>query len=52
MIISKHGEGTAFSVGDPWLYNVCINYKKIPAEFENFWAGNELVKFLIENTRK
>jgi unsaturated rhamnogalacturonyl hydrolase len=52
MAVSKYGKGTVFAVGDPWLYNEYIDGHKIPAEFENFQAGKELVKWLLLQTRK
>lgn len=47
MAVSRYGKGTVFAVGDPWLYNEYTDGRKIPASFENFLAGNELVKWLI-----
>ena len=44
---AKYGKGTVFAVGDPWLYNEYTDGRKIPAEFENFTAANELVKWLL-----
>lgn len=45
---AKYGKGTVFAVGDPWFYNEYIDGRKLPAEFENFKATNDLVKWLIE----
>lgn len=45
---AKFGKGTVFAVGDPWLYNEYTDGRKIPAEFENFSAGNELVQWLLK----
>jgi unsaturated rhamnogalacturonyl hydrolase len=50
--ISKYGKGTIFAVGDPWMYNEYVNGRNIPPEFENLLAGKELVKWLIDQTRK
>ncbi len=44
----KYGKGTVFAVGDPWLYNEYLDGRKIPAEYENFSAANELVQWLLK----
>ena len=44
---AKYGKGTVFAVGDPWLYNEYTDGRKIPAEFQNFSAANELIKWLL-----
>jgi len=48
MATAKYGKGTVFAVGDPWLYNEYVDGRKIPAEFENFSAANELVQWLLK----
>ncbi|OWK72453.1 glycoside hydrolase family 88 protein [Pedobacter sp. AJM] len=45
---AKYGKGTVFAVGDPWFYNEYIDGRKLPAEFENFKATNDLVNWLIK----
>jgi len=52
MSVSKLGKGTVFAVGDPWFYNEYIDGRKIPAEYENYVAAEELVKWLLQQTRK
>ncbi|KAA9339901.1 glycoside hydrolase family 88 protein [Hymenobacter busanensis] len=42
------GKGTVLAVGDPWLYNEYTDGRKIPAEFENFKAGNDLATWLLQ----
>jgi unsaturated rhamnogalacturonyl hydrolase len=44
--IAKMGKGRVFAIGDPWLYNEYVDGRKIPAVYENFLAGAELVKWL------
>lgn len=44
--ISKYGKGTVFVIGDPWLYNEYVDGRKLPAEYENFKAGQDLVNWL------
>ncbi len=50
--VSKYGRGTVFAVGDPWFYNEYMDGRKLPAEYENYKAGEELVKWLGQQRRK
>jgi unsaturated rhamnogalacturonyl hydrolase len=50
--VSKHGKGTVFAIGDPWLYNEYVDGRKLPAEYENYQAATDLVNWLIGQTRK
>jgi len=52
MAVAKVGKGTVFAVGDPWLYNEYVDGRKLPAEYENFKAANDLALWLIQQTRK
>lgn len=45
---AKYGKGTVFAVGDPWFYNEYIDGRKLPADFENFKATNDLVNWSIQ----
>lgn len=49
MASAKYGKGTVFAVVDPWLYNEYTDGRKpeLPASYQNFQAGNELVRWLI-----
>ncbi len=49
---AKYGKGTVFALGDPWIYNEYLDGRKIPAEFENFTAANELVQWLLNKAKK
>ena len=49
--IAKYGKGSVFAVGDPWLYNEYTDGRKIPAEFQNFSAANELVQWLLKQAK-
>ena len=46
--VSKLGKGTVFATGDPWLYNEYTDGRKLPMEYENFKAANNLVLWLIK----
>jgi unsaturated rhamnogalacturonyl hydrolase len=52
MAVAKYGSGTVFAIGDPWIYNEYLDGRKLPAEFENYKAAEELIKWLIRQTKK
>ncbi|HEX8499977.1 MAG TPA: DUF4350 domain-containing protein [Pyrinomonadaceae bacterium] len=49
--VAKHGRGTVFAVGDPWLYNEYVDGRKLPAEYENYKAAQDLSRWLLERSR-
>jgi unsaturated rhamnogalacturonyl hydrolase len=49
---AKSGKGTVFAVGDPWLYNEYLDGRKLPSEYPNFKAAEDLVKWLLLQSRK
>ena len=48
MAVSKVGKGTVFAVGDPWFYNEYLDGRKLPAEYDNYDAAKDLVKWLLQ----
>jgi unsaturated rhamnogalacturonyl hydrolase len=44
---AKYGKGTVFAMVDPWLYNEYTDGRKLPAVYDNFAAGNELVRWVL-----
>ncbi len=50
--VAKVGKGTVFAVGDPWFYNEYTDGRKLPAEYENYAAMQDMVKWLIDQTKK
>ncbi|HVN93386.1 MAG TPA: glycoside hydrolase family 88 protein [Terracidiphilus sp.] len=48
MATAKYGKGTVFAMVDPWLYNEYTDGRKLPAAYDNFAAGNELVRWVLE----
>ena len=52
MISLGIGKGTVFAVGDPWLYNEYVDGRKLPADFDNFKAANDLVKWALSKSQK
>jgi unsaturated rhamnogalacturonyl hydrolase len=48
---AKYGKGSVLAVGDPWLYNEYLDGRKLPAEYENYKAAEDLVKWLLSNSK-
>jgi unsaturated rhamnogalacturonyl hydrolase len=48
MAMTTYGKGMVFAVTDPWLYNEYTDGRKLPADYDNFAAGNELVQWLMD----
>jgi unsaturated rhamnogalacturonyl hydrolase len=49
--VAKIGKGTVFAVGDPWFYNEYTDGRKLPPDFQNYQAAEELVKWAIAQTK-
>ena len=47
MATAKYGKGTVFATVDPWLYNEYTDGRKLPATFDNYAAGEELVRWIL-----
>ncbi len=45
---ANYGQGKVMVVGDPWLYNEYIDGRKLPKQYQNFEAAQELVNWLIK----
>ena len=50
MAASQNGKGFVFAVGDPWLYNEYIDNRKLPEDFDNFRAAENLFGWLLSKT--
>lgn len=48
MATAKYGRGTVVAMVDPWLYNEYTDGRKLPAEYDNFAAGKEFVRWVLE----
>ncbi len=48
MALSEYGHGRVFAVGDPWLYNEYLDGYKLPPEYENTKAANNLFLWLLD----
>ncbi len=49
--MAKYGKGNVLAVGDPWLYNEYVDGRKLPAEYENYKAAEDIVKWLLSNKK-
>jgi unsaturated rhamnogalacturonyl hydrolase len=47
MATAKYGKGTVFATVDPWLYNEYTDGRKLPAGYDNYAAGRELVRWIL-----
>jgi hypothetical protein len=48
----SHGKGFVFAVGDPWLYNEYIDHDRLPEDFENRKAAENLTDYLLVKSGK
>ncbi|MGC1461321.1 MAG: glycoside hydrolase family 88 protein [Terracidiphilus sp.] len=48
MATAKYGKGTVFAFVDPWLYNEYTDGRKLPADYDNYAAGVELVRWILQ----
>ena len=48
MATTKFGKGTVFAFTDPWIYNEYTDGRKLPPDYDNFAAGQELVRWLLQ----
>jgi unsaturated rhamnogalacturonyl hydrolase len=47
---AKYGKGTVVAVVDPWLYNEYTDPKKAPPQQDNYAAGEEFVRWLLQQS--
>jgi len=47
MATAKYGKGTVFATVDPWLYNEYVDGRKLPVAYDNYAAGQELVRWIL-----
>jgi unsaturated rhamnogalacturonyl hydrolase len=50
--VADYGKGKVFAIGDPWLYNEYVDGRKLPADFENYKAAADLVRFVLNPSGK
>ncbi|MCE5346464.1 MAG: DUF4350 domain-containing protein [Bacteroidales bacterium] len=49
---NRYGKGYVFAIGDPWIYNEYIDHDRLPENFENRKAAENLVDLLLSYTKK
>lgn len=49
---AKYGKGAVFAVGDPWFYNEYTDGRKLPADYDNYKAANDLIKWAIGKSNR
>ena len=47
MAVSRYGKGTVFAVGDPWFYNEYMDHRRLPEEYDNPVAAENLFRWLL-----
>lgn len=45
---TTYGKGKVFVIGDPWIYNEYLNGRKLPNEYQNYTAAQEMTKWLLQ----
>lgn len=50
--MAKHGKGVVLAVGDPWLYNEYVDGRRLPADFDNLGAAQDIAQWLLKNAKK
>ncbi len=43
----SYGKGFVFAIGDPWIYNEYIDHDRLPVDFENHRAAENLTGYLL-----
>lgn len=49
---AKYGKGMVFAIGDPWLYNEYVDGRRLPADFDNYEAVQDVVRWVLTQARK
>jgi unsaturated rhamnogalacturonyl hydrolase len=52
MAESQWGKGFVFAVGDPWIYNEYIDHDRLPVDFMNHAAAENLTEYLMQKTKR
>jgi|WetSurSiteA1Bulk_404760.scaffolds.fasta_scaffold02786_4 hypothetical protein len=47
----RYGKGFVFAVGDPWIYNEYIDHDRLPQDFENRRAAENLTDYLVNQVK-
>ncbi|MGN6401856.1 MAG: glycoside hydrolase family 88 protein, partial [Flavisolibacter sp.] len=50
--VAHYGKGAVIAIGDPWIYNEYVDDRKLPSDFDNYKAAEDLVQWLIKKSKK
>ena len=48
--LTAYGKGQVLAIGDPWLYNEYVDGRKLPIDFQNFDAAEQIAKWALSKT--
>ena len=48
--LARYGKGRVLALGDPWLYNEYTDGRKLPPEFDNYAAAEDLARWLAQKS--
>jgi len=51
MAEARIGKGLVVAIGDPWIYNEYIDHDRLPQDFENRKAAENLSGYLLKNAK-
>ncbi|MHB1699074.1 MAG: DUF4350 domain-containing protein [Acidobacteriaceae bacterium] len=49
VVMAKYGKGMVFAVGDPWVYNEYTDGRKLPGNYQNYLAAQDIVRWAVEH---
>jgi unsaturated rhamnogalacturonyl hydrolase len=49
---NKYGKGFVFAIGDPWIYNEYIDHDRLPEDFNNRKAAENLTDYLLSQCKR
>jgi unsaturated rhamnogalacturonyl hydrolase len=52
MAETRFGKGFVLAVGDPWIYNEYIDHERLPGDFENRKAAENLSDYLLQQVKR
>ena len=50
--VSHLGKGAVIATPDPWLYNEYVDGRKLPLDYDNYVAAQDLVRWLVQQSPK
>lgn len=48
----EYGKGLVFAVGDPWFYNEYMDHRRLPEDYDNAKAAQNLVRWILSRFGK